>query len=118
MILLLSYDGYEQGTEGIIDWLLYYGHPFVRASANALLRPGSDWKLGIHNGQVQFKGVNLNEEVGAIFFRRFKAEIPYFDVGDPATSRQLQQELRGEAERLTEFVADSLADKFLSLIHI
>jgi glutathione synthase/RimK-type ligase-like ATP-grasp enzyme len=112
MVLILSYDGYEQGTEGVIDWLLYYGHPFVRASANALLRPGSDWKLGIHDGQIEFKGVNLNNEVGAIFFRRFEAEVPYFDIGDPVTSRQLQQELRGEAERLTEFVADSLADKF------
>ncbi|MBC6996639.1 hypothetical protein QWY85_09010 [Neolewinella lacunae] len=112
MVLILSYDGYEQGTEGVIDWLLYYGHPFLRASANALLRPDSDWEISIHDGQVNFQGVNLKAETGAIYFRRFEAKIPYYDVGDPKISRQLQQELRGEAERLTTFVADSLADKF------
>lgn len=112
MVLILSYDGYEQGTEGVIDWLLYYDHPFLRASANALLRPNSDWRISIHDGQISYRGVDLVEEIGAVFFRRFEAEVPYHEVGDAAVSRQLQQELRGEAERLTTFVADSLADKF------
>ncbi|WP_273444825.1 hypothetical protein [Neolewinella agarilytica] len=112
MVLILSYDGYEQGTEGVIDWLLYHGHPFVRASANALLRPDSDWKINIHDGRIEFKGVNLNKEVGAIFYRRFEADAPYYDIGEPRVSRQLQRELQGEAERLTTFVSDSLADKF------
>ncbi|MEL7161526.1 MAG: hypothetical protein AAFN92_12280, partial [Bacteroidota bacterium] len=41
-----------------------------------------------------------------------EADTPYYEVGDPAISRQLPKELRGEAERLTTFVADSLSDKF------
>lgn len=112
MILILSYDDYEQGTEGVIDWLLHYDYPFLRASANALLRPDSDWEISVHDGRTAFHGVDLRKEVGAIFYRRFEAKVPYFELGNTAVSLQLQQELRGEAERLTTFVADSLADKF------
>lgn len=112
MVLILSYDGYEQGTEGVIDWLLHYGHPFLRVSANGLLRPGSDWKISIHDGGISYQGVDLRRQVGAVFYRRFTADIAYHETGDPATSRQLQAELRGEAERLTTFVVDGLADKF------
>lgn len=112
MVLILSYNGYEQGTEGVIDWLLHYGHPFLRVSANDLLRPKSDWKISIHDGRISYQGVDLRQEVGAVFYRRFTADIPYHEVGDAATSRQLQAELRGEAERLTSFVVDGLADKF------
>ncbi|MEL7161527.1 MAG: hypothetical protein AAFN92_12285, partial [Bacteroidota bacterium] len=63
MVLILSYDGYEQGTEGVIDWLLHYNHPFVRASANALLRPGSDWTINVHEGRVSFRGIDLQQSV-------------------------------------------------------
>jgi glutathione synthase/RimK-type ligase-like ATP-grasp enzyme len=112
MVLILTYDGYEQGTEGVIDWLLHFGHPFLRMSANALLRPDSDWKISIHDGQISHQGVDLNEQIGAVFFRRFTADVAYHEIGNSANSRQLQTELRGEAERLTTFVVDSLADKF------
>jgi len=112
MILILSFDEYEQGTEGVIDWLLYFDHPFLRISADALLRPGTDWKLSVHDGQIHFQGTNLNEEIGAVFYRRFMANIPYHDTGVLTNSRQLQRELQGEASRLLDFVVNSLADKF------
>jgi glutathione synthase/RimK-type ligase-like ATP-grasp enzyme len=112
MVLILSYDGYEQGTEGVIDWLLHYGHPFLRVSADALLRPDSDWKISIHDSQISYQGVDLRQQIGAVFYRRFTADVAYHETGSPAASRQLQSELRGEAERLTTFVVDGLADKF------
>lgn len=112
MVLVLSYDGYEQGTEGVIDWLLYYGHPFLRVSANALLQSKSDWNISVHDGRIDYQGINLNKEVGAIFYRRFEANVPLYDIGNSSDSRQLQRELKGESERLTSFLVESLSDKF------
>ena len=37
MIVVLSYDFYEQGTDPVIDWLLFYNAPFVKVTYQDLI---------------------------------------------------------------------------------
>ena len=112
MILVLSSNHYEQATERIIDWLLYYDHPFVRLSAQDLLRPDNEWRIDVHTATFHYRGQNLNHQVGAVLNRRFVVPHPTPGSGNNNHESHLYRELVAEGQDLRNFFLSGLADRF------
>ncbi len=74
MILILSFFGYEQCTDPVIDWLLYYKAPFLKLTQQDLY-DSSKVSIDITNRRIIFNGVDLIKEVRCVYFRRFEDNI-------------------------------------------
>jgi glutathione synthase/RimK-type ligase-like ATP-grasp enzyme len=112
MVLVLSYAGYEQATERVLDWLLYYRYPFLRISQRDLLDPEADWRIAAHTGRISFRGNDLQATVGAVFFRRWVAESPPASSAATANERAFREEIAGEGHDLAALLVAGLKDKF------
>lgn len=88
MVLVLSYRSYEQGTDPVIEWLSYYGYPFKKLNLEQLLE--YPIVLDPDQGKLIINGIDLQKEVGVVFYRRFSR----------GTSVQLEQDLG----RITETI--------------
>lgn len=71
MILILSFDIYEQGTDPVIEWLLYYKHPFIKISINDFLRKDTDCELNVITNELRVNGIVINHLIKVIWYRRF-----------------------------------------------
>ena len=112
MILILSYKAYEQGTDPIIEWLLYYNYPFKKVVIEDLL--STPLSLDSQNGDVFFDGINLSNEVQVIFYRRFKKNIPIrLEGGDlGSVSKKIIRESNYELDALVDYMFFLLKDKY------
>ena len=112
MVLVLSYAGYEQATERVLDWLLYYRYPFLRISQRDLFAPEADWRLEAHTGRISFRGNDLQEMIGAVFFRRWVSESSSVPAAATANERTLREEIAAEGDDLAALLVAGLNDKF------
>ncbi|SHM95365.1 hypothetical protein [Flavobacterium chilense] len=71
MILILGSDSYEQGTDPVIDWLIYYKAPFLKITLSDLFYNYNELLVDIGNKEIYFKGINLTKEVNVVWYRHF-----------------------------------------------
>ena len=74
MILILSFKEYEQCTDPVIDWLLYYNVQFLKLTQQDLY-DSSKVSIDVTNRKLIYNGVDLIKEVNCIYFRRFEDNI-------------------------------------------
>jgi hypothetical protein len=113
MILVLSFDHFEQGTDPVIDWLLYYGADFMRLNGDFFHTSSTDWLMDIHqNDLILDNGVSLKKDVNAIFFRRFSKNVHLGKSAALSREKDLEAELSKENRYLINYFLYALKDKY------
>jgi hypothetical protein len=112
MILVLTHSYFEQGTDPVIDWLLYYKAPFFRICVEDLVAQKVNYSFDIDKGSVIINGVDYSQKVTVIFFRRFYRYL-YYEEGEPLgdVSRKVFYEANNELEHFVEALFDAFKDK-------
>ncbi len=111
MILVLSFDYYEQGTDPVIDWLLYYKADFVKVSIYDLIRRDIPFKIDINHGHIYINKRDITDEINVIWYRRFEDNLT-FDVDKK--NKHLEQaffEIQNEIEEFITYLKRILSDK-------
>ncbi len=113
MILILSFDYFEQGTDPVIDWLLYYGADFLRLNGNFFHTTSRDWRMDLHqNDLILDNGVSLKNDVNAVFFRRFSKKVNLGKTAVLQQEKDLEAELSKENRYLIDYFFYALKDKY------
>ncbi len=106
MILILSYDWYEQGTDPVIDWLIYQKADFAKITINDLVNRTTDTRLDINTGEIWVNGIEISHKINVIWFRRFEHDIPFHfskKTDDPLL-KQADYELQLEIRELMQYL--------------
>lgn len=112
MILVLTHSYFEQGTNPVIDWLLYYKVPFVRLCVEDLLTKKTDIVFNVEEGKVIVNGIDYIERINVVFYRRFYRYLNYEDNESLGhISRKIFYESNSELEHLTEALFKALEKK-------
>jgi hypothetical protein len=77
MILVLSYDGFEQGTDPVIDWLLYYQADFVKVTVRDFYSHKLDYKIDYINDKVVINGEDYFNKINSVWCRRFIENVSF-----------------------------------------
>ncbi len=109
MILVLSFREYEQCTDPVIDWLLYYNIPFLKLTQQDLY-DSSRISIDITNKNLIFNGIDLVKEVDCIYFRRFEDNI-HLNLRTGYPINQALFELKYELNDLIKHIFFLLKDK-------
>ena len=75
MILILSFDEYEQGTDPVIDWLLYYKAEFVKITVEDFIQKKQAYRLEINDGRIFIKGEDVTDKIKVIWYRRLECDV-------------------------------------------
>ncbi len=75
MILVLSYEDYEQGTDPVIDWLLYHQVPFLKITLRDLIKGRIRYQIDITNGDIRLNDISVRQQVRVIWNRRLMGEM-------------------------------------------
>lgn len=110
MILVLSFDHYEQGTDPVIDWLIYYKADFMKITIQDLVQKNTDFKIDINHGRIYLKGKDITDAIKVIWYRRFESDIKV-DLPKGKHSGQALFELKNEVDVTITFLKKILADK-------
>lgn len=110
MILVLSFDHYEQGTDPVIDWLLYHDANFVKITIQDLIRKDTAFKIDINRGRIFVEGQDITDEIKVVWYRRFEADL-MIDLPKGKHSEQALFELRNEVDVAVSFLKKILSDK-------
>ena len=110
MILVLSFDYYEQGTDPVIDWLLYHKADFVKVTIQDLIQTDTSFRIDINEGKIFVKGKDITDEVKVIWYRRFEEEL-VSKLPNSKHSEQALFELKNEVEVTIAFLKRILSDK-------
>ncbi len=111
MILVLSFDSYEQGTDPVIDWLLYYKADFVRVSLSDLVTRRIPYTLDLHNQDCLINGMSVQKNIGVVWHRRFMGELNRYRYQSEPWSEQLTTEVRTEIKDLSEYLSTVFQEK-------
>jgi hypothetical protein len=118
MILVLSYDSYEQGTDPVIHWLLHYQVPFVKVSLNDLLYNKVSYYVDLKNRDVVINGLSVKHAVSTIWHRRFLGSANKLDYPSGPHTDQLNFEIRTEICDLVGYLELLFQDKkWLTAFH-
>lgn len=111
MIIVLSYDDYEQGTEYVIDWLVHYKADFLKVTMKDLFRVDSSFSLDIDNKRLYLSGQDISGRINVIFYRRlFKS----FNLQSPTNDifrKQIEQEVTDEMFALVQYLFYVFSDR-------
>ncbi len=107
MILVLSFDHYEQGTDPVIDWLLYHDANFVKITIQDLIRKDTAFKIDINRGRIFVEGQDITDEIKVVWYRRFEADL-MIDLPKGKHSEQALFELRNEVDVAVSFLKDTV----------
>jgi hypothetical protein len=110
MILILSHQQYEQGTDPVVEWLLAHGADFRKLGSGDLASPDHRWNIDVDRGDVLLDGRSLRDEVSVVWYRRFHEPAPV----RPSAGRygaQLQAETSRETNTLAQYLFWVLRDK-------
>ena len=105
MILILSFSYFEQGTDPVIDWLLYYKVPFIKIAVEDLLNKKNKCRLDVNTGRLYIDNNDVTDVIKVIFFRRFYRYLSFENKevqGD--ISRKIFYESNSELKELTDFL--------------
>lgn len=109
MVLVLSFNEYEQCTDPVIDWLLYYKVDFIKLTQKDLYDK-STIQIDIVNNIFMYRGINLVEKINCIYYRRFEdvLDLP-LRKGFPLD--QVKFELKYELKDLIKYIYYLFKDK-------
>ena len=110
MILVLSLDKYEQGTDPVIDWLIYKKANFVKLTIQDLISTNNDFKIDVNFGRIYVKGIDVTDEIKVIWYRRFEDDLMVRFLNGKH-SEQVLFELKNEVEVVTDYLKKILTDK-------
>lgn len=110
MILVLSFEHYEQGTDPVIDWLLYYKADFVKITIQDLIQKNNSFKIDINQGRVFIKGRDITDEIKVIWYRRFETDLN-INLPEGKHTKQAQFELKHEVQDTISFLKKILSNK-------
>jgi hypothetical protein len=110
MILVLSFDYYEQGTDPVIDWLLYHKADFVKVTIQDIIQTNTSFNIDINKGKIFVKGKDITSQIKVIWYRRFEEEI-ISKLPNSKHSEQALFELKNEVEVTITFLKRILSNK-------
>jgi glutathione synthase/RimK-type ligase-like ATP-grasp enzyme len=111
MILVLSFDVFEQGTDPVIDWLIYYKAPFIKLSINDLVQNNSNCYIDVNTDTVYVNGVAINDQVKVIWYRRFFHDFNLPVIEDQKNHDKLNRSAKTELNTLFFYLAKIFKDK-------
>lgn len=109
MILVLSFEGYEQCTDPVIDWLLYRNANFIKISLRDLYEKNRV-VFDIENKKLYYNDIDLTESVTCVYYRRFEDSIK-LNLRKVYPVNQALYELQNELEDLVHYFYYLLKDK-------
>lgn len=109
MVLILSFYEYEQCTDPVIDWLLYYNVKFIKLTQQDLY-DGSKVKLDIKNNQFIYNGIDLVKEINCVYYRRFEDNLN-LNLRKGYPLNQVSFELKYELRDLIKYIYHILKNK-------
>lgn len=110
MILVLSFDYYEQGTDPVIDWLLYHKADFIKVTIQDLIQTSTSFKIDINEGRIFIKGKDVTDEIKVIWYRRFEEDL-MSNLSISKHSEQALFELKNEVDVTISFLKKILSNK-------
>ena len=113
MILVLSYDWYEQGTDPVLDWLIYYKADFVKVTINDLLNKKDECLIDVNKGEIWINGKEVSKHINVIWYRRFEDDIKFSFFNEEKTKfkEQLRREIQEEISGLMKYLFMMFRDK-------
>ena len=110
MILVLSFDYYEQGTDPVIDWLIHHNANFVKITIQDLLETNVRYQLDVNNGRIIIEGKDITDDIKVIWYRRFEDDI-MVNLPKTAHNEQALFELKNEIDVTVAYLKKILSDK-------
>ncbi len=110
MIAVLSFDYYEQGTDPVVDWLLYYNADFIKVTVQDLITKDTPLRIDVNQGKIYHHNVDITEAINVVWYRRFEDEIRT-DIPAGKHFEQAEFEINNEVESLAEYLKYILRDK-------
>ena len=104
MILVLSNEAYEQGTDPVLSWLLHYRVPFVKVSLHDLVTSKVRYHVDLKTRDIIINGQSVKDSITTIWHRRFlgAANAMVFSAG--GNTDQLNFEIRTELHDLVGYL--------------
>lgn len=112
MIVVLSFSYYEQSTDPVIDWLLFYNVPFVLVSVEDLVNGKGNFKIDVSSARCYLDEIDITEEIEVFFYRRFYRYLPFgkdLDLG--VLSQKIHYESNLEIEEFVEYMFHMFKEK-------
>lgn len=110
MIVILSYSSYEQGTEGVIDWLVYYKAKFLKITHEDFYQKDKEILININDRKVYYKNIDITNYINIIFYRRLFNTVNINNNGG-VFKDQLVYELTDELDNMIYYLIGVLAMK-------
>lgn len=112
MILILTYREYEQSTDPVVDWLLYYKEPFVKIFIEDLISKTNKYKIDVVNKKIFIDEIDVTNDITVVFYRRFVKNIFFqnnVDLG--SINQKINIETNNELQKLFQYLCYVLEDK-------
>src|SRR3546814_8037420 len=87
---------YEQGTDPVVDWLAYYGAPFLRLSMGQLIYGKTGVVVDVDKESLLVNNVNIREEVNVVWFSRMLPKQTADDTFGICQPKSLHEDIREE----------------------
>jgi RimK-like ATP-grasp domain len=111
MIIVLSYDYYEQGTEYVIDWLIHLKANFLKITFNDIYENKGDFLLDVIQKKLFYKAKDITGSVTVIFYRRLYESFSLKSAENFVFKDQIQSEVTDELFSLIQFLFFVFKDK-------
>lgn len=112
MILILTFKEYEQSTDPVVDWLLYYKAPFIKIFLEDLLTSSFKYRIDINEKEIYVNGKGIIDSISVVFFRRFEKTINFrSDIDLGQINRKVNMETNGELKDLHDYLFYILSEK-------
>ncbi len=112
MILILTFREYEQSTDPVVDWLLYYNAPFVKVFIEDLLDKSNKYKIDVNSKKIFVEGKDISSEIKVVFYRRFAKKFHFkFSTNLGQINEKINAESNGEIKDLYDYLFYILDDK-------
>ncbi|MBK6265303.1 hypothetical protein JKA74_09645 [Marivirga sp. S37H4] len=113
MILILGYENFEQGTDPVIDWLLFHKANFIKVTLDSLFFREESFHIDVNNSKIYYKGIDLGKEVNVVWYRRFKDDrkIGYKEAKHADLKDSLSLNLQAELSTIFDYICHILKDK-------
>lgn len=111
MIIVLSYDDYEQGTDPVIDWLLFYKAEFIKVTIKDFYQNKNSLCLDIAKKRLYINGSDVTDRVKVIFYRRLLKSVLLTDSTENNFKSQLEKECTDELQYIMNFLFLVFKDK-------
>jgi ATP-GRASP peptide maturase of grasp-with-spasm system len=111
MILVLSFDTFEQGTDPVIDWLIYHKADFTRITIADIVNRNQNWRVNITNGELLLNGANIADKVNVIWYRRFLFDFSLRIDPDHSQYSKLNTAVKQELKVFFNYLCKALEGK-------